>query len=37
MKATRDTLRTGDLNDFDLAFRAEMDNHITLAYANFEM
>jgi len=36
MKAARSTLRTGELNDFDLGFQAEMDNHIALAYANFE-
>ena len=36
MKATRASLRTGDYNDFDLGFQAEMDNHIGLAYANFE-
>lgn len=36
MKATRTSLRTGDFNEFDLGFQAEMDNHIGLAYANFE-
>lgn len=36
MKATKDSLRTGELNDFDLGFVAEMDNLIGLAYKNFE-
>jgi hypothetical protein len=36
MKATRSSLRTGELNDFDLGFQAEMDNHIGLAYTNYE-
>jgi leucyl-tRNA synthetase len=36
MKATRASLRTGELNAFDLGFQAEMDNHISLAYGNFE-
>ena len=36
MKATRASLRTGEYNDFDLGFQAEMDNHIGLAYTNFE-
>jgi hypothetical protein len=36
MKASKASLRTGEFNDFDLGFVAEMDNLIGLAYENFD-
>jgi hypothetical protein len=36
MKAAKASMRTGDFNDFDLGFIAEMDNLIGLAYEHFE-
>ncbi|WVN89149.1 leucine-tRNA ligase [Cryptococcus depauperatus CBS 7841] len=36
MKSVKDQLRTGDLNDFDIGFQAEMDALIKEAYTHFE-
>ncbi|WVQ77118.1 leucine-tRNA ligase [Cryptococcus sp. DSM 104548] len=36
MKSTKDQLRTGEFNDFDRGFQAEMDALITEAYSAFE-
>lgn len=36
MKAAKDTFRTGDLNEFDQGFQADMDALCEKAYAAFE-
>jgi len=36
MKAAKDTLRTGELNEFDRGFQADMDALCELAYEAFD-
>lgn len=37
MKGAKADLRTGEFNDFDLGFQAEMDALIESTYKHFEM
>lgn len=37
MKAAKDTFRTGEYNEFDLAFQADMDVLVEKAYDAFAM